>query len=259
MINCSGGTCPVGSLVVVLKYSASPRALRVDTYRGRLAVNTQGSTYGHSAAAAATTVAAVDVATAGGGNFTGGPANPVESFSSDGPRRIFYYANGSPITPGNVLFGTGGGSTLQKVDVAAADGVSTAEPFGGGLNPFFGTSAAAPHAAALAALVWSAHPSLTAASVKSALFGSALDIEASGFDRDSGVAGWVVVRAGPYSADCRKVVFAGFDCGGWHFDAHDYANQSQRDRTSECRIYRFLPSSNNKCSHSECRREWARM
>jgi uncharacterized repeat protein (TIGR01451 family) len=55
------------------------------------------------------------------------------------------------------------------------------------LNPFFGTSAAAPHAAALAALVWSASPGASATTVKSALLASALDIEAPGFDRDSGV------------------------------------------------------------------------
>ena len=182
--SCSGGTCPAGSLLVVLKYSGSARALRVDTHRGRLSVNTSGSTYGHNAASTALSVAAVDVATASGGRFVGGSTNPVEYYSSDGPRRLFYFPNGTAITPGNLLFGTGGGTTLSKVDLAAADDVSTSTP---GYSPFRGTSAAAPHAAALAALVWSAHPSNTAATVKSALLSSALDIEAPGLDRDSGV------------------------------------------------------------------------
>ena len=129
-------------------------------------------------------MAAVNVATAGGGSFVGGASNPVEIFSSDGPRKLFYNPNGTAITPGNVLFATNGGVTLAKVDLAAADGVVTTTP---GFIPFFGTSAAAPHAAALAAVVWSANPGASAATVKSALLGSALDIEAPGVDRDSGV------------------------------------------------------------------------
>ena len=40
-------------------------------------------------------VAAVDVAQAGGGEFTGGPTTPVELFSSDGNRRIFYDPDGN--------------------------------------------------------------------------------------------------------------------------------------------------------------------
>jgi Subtilase family/Fibronectin type III domain len=184
---CTPASCPVGSLIVVTKYSGATRALRVDTRRGTLSVGTTQSTFGHNAAATALTVAAVDVAHASGGSFTGGAADPVESFSSDGPRTMFYNSDGSAITPGNVLFATGGGSTLAKVDLAAADGVATAEPAGGGLNPFYGTSAAAPHAAAIAALVSSANPSATATTIKNALFASALDIEAAGWDRDSGV------------------------------------------------------------------------
>jgi uncharacterized repeat protein (TIGR01451 family) len=182
-VSCSTTTCPVNALVVVVQYSGAARALRLDTHRGTLSVATSGSTYGHNATPSLS-VAAVNVATAGGGSFVGGGANPVENFSSDGPRKLFYQPNGAAITPGNVLFATNGGTTLAKVDLAAADGVVTTTP---GFIPFFGTSAAAPHAAALAALVWSAKPSATAAAVKTALLGSALDIEAPGVDRDSGV------------------------------------------------------------------------
>lgn len=181
---CTPASCPPGAQVVIVKYSGVQRALRLDTHRGKLGYATSGSTFGHNAAATAISVAAVDVATAGGGAFVGGAANPVENFSSDGPRRMFYNPNGTAITPGNVLFGTGGGTTLQKVDIAAANRVSTSTP---GYSPFPGTSAAAPHAAAIAALAWSAKPTATAAAVKAALFASALDIEAAGVDRDSGV------------------------------------------------------------------------
>jgi hypothetical protein len=54
------------------------------------AAGTDGQTFGHNAAGSAFTVAAVDVATGGGGVFVGGATNPVEPFTSDGPRRIFY-------------------------------------------------------------------------------------------------------------------------------------------------------------------------
>ncbi len=175
---------PVGMKLVVVNYAglAPSRFLHLATNRGRLQFATSGETNGHSAALGAFSVAAVNVATAAGGAFTGGAANPVEYFSSDGPRRIFYYANSTPITPGNYL--ATGGSLRQKPDIAAADGVATATP--GGFNPFLGTSAAAPHAAAIAALMLDASPGATPAQVRQAFASSALDIMAPGVDRDSG-------------------------------------------------------------------------
>src|SRR5262249_31043937 len=91
--------------------------------------------------------------------------------------------SGVPLTPGNVLFSTNGGVTFIKPDIAAADGVTTRTP---GFNPFFGTSAAAPHAAGIAALIKSAKPSLTPAQIYNAMISTALDIRAAGVDRDSG-------------------------------------------------------------------------
>src|SRR5262249_32097784 len=96
---------------------------------------------------------------------------------------IFYDPSGNAITAGNVLFGTNGGVVRQKPDIAAADCVRTAAP---GFSTFCGTSAAAPHAAAVAALVLSLNPALTPAPMRAALTSSAVDIEASGNDRDSG-------------------------------------------------------------------------
>ena len=55
-----------------------------------------------------------------------------------------------------------------------------------GLNPFYGTSAAAPHAGAIAALLKSANPALTLAQVRSLLTTTAIDIETSGYDNVSG-------------------------------------------------------------------------
>ena len=190
---------PANSQVVIaaLTGAAQPRALHLEAFFGEpLLISTAGQTHGHAAtggcalsnpgcAGRSFGVAAVAWNSARGATrpFVGGASNPTEPFSSDGPRRVFYYADGTPITPGNFLFGTGGGVVLQKPDVAAADGVSTRTP---GFSPFYGTSAAAPHAAAVAAIVKSAKPSATGAQIYGALTSTALDIRAPGVDRDSG-------------------------------------------------------------------------
>ena len=179
----SGLGFPIGSRIYVVKYSGAGRAFRLDTNRGVISNGTTGSTFGHNAAASAISVAAVKVSTAGGGAFTGGAANPVENYSSDGPRKMFYQPDGTPITPGNLLFGTAGGTTLQKVDLAASDCGSTSTP---GFGTFCGTSAAAPTAAAIAALIKGANPGATKAQILTVMNASTLDIEAGGWDRDSG-------------------------------------------------------------------------
>ena len=179
------GYCPaVGDRLVVVLYNGLPRALHIDTERARLSIGTSGATFGHNAGLNTVSMAATfwNSARTGTRPFTGF-ANPVEYFSSDGPRKIFYNPDGSEITPGNYLFGTNGGTTLQKPDLTAADGVFTKTP---GFLPFFGTSAAAPHAAAIAALVKSANPSLTNAQMKDIMTSTALDTMAPGPDRDSG-------------------------------------------------------------------------
>jgi len=178
--------------LVIVRFSGVARYLHLDTMEpsGRLAIATSGRIADHAGAANAIAVAAVDVATAGGGAFTGGAANPVESYSSDGRRRIFFTAAGAAITPGNFL--SSGGTLLQKPDLAAADCVSTATP---SLPIFCGTSAAAPHAAAIAALVLQAAggpSSLTQSQLRAVLAANALDIESPGVDRDSGAG---IIRA----------------------------------------------------------------
>src|SRR6185369_6391525 len=142
----------------------------------------------HVAAVDAFGVAATPAHTASGGapNPVGpfpspfNASNTVELFSSDGPRRYFFNADGSPITPGNLL--STGGLLVPKPDITAADGVSCNAP---GFNPFFGTSAAAPHAAAIAALIKSINPAFTPAQIRSLLTSTAIDIEQPGVDRDS--------------------------------------------------------------------------
>jgi hypothetical protein len=179
------GYCPaVGDRIVVVLFAGAPRALHVDTERGQLSLNTAGATFGHNAGASTVSIAATywNSARTGTRPFTGF-ANRDEVFSSDGPRKIFYLPNGTPITAGNFLFGTNGGTTLLKPDFAAADGVSARTP---GFTPFFGTSAAAPHAAGIAALILSARPGYTPDQVKAAMTATALDSMEVGPDRDSG-------------------------------------------------------------------------
>ncbi len=170
-----------GGRIVVMKYAGADRFLHLDTGDSTLSVSTDGTTRGQSCAADAFCVAAVDVATASSGPFVGGTKNPVETFSSDGRRRMFFNADGTAITPGN--FSSAGGTLRSKPDLAAADGVACATS---GFNPFFGTSAAAPHAGAIAALLRSYNTGLSPTEYRNLMLANTLDIEAAGADRDSG-------------------------------------------------------------------------
>jgi hypothetical protein len=177
----SVSTLNPGERIVIVKSSGAPRFLHLSTSGGQLTVATPGAIAGHPGAANAFAVAAVDAATAYPSPFTGRPANPVETFSSDGPRHVFFNAGGAAITPGN--FSSSGGAIQQKPDVAAADDVSTSVP---GFASFSGTSAAAPHAAAIAALLESYNPNLTPAQLRALLTTTALDTMALGVNRDAG-------------------------------------------------------------------------
>ncbi len=185
----AGDANVTGNLVVVVKFSGSARFLHINTNRGKFGNSTQGSTYGHNSGLNTISLAATPAGPArDGANGSIGPfpnahssVNKVELFSSDGPRRIFFNADSTAITPGNVL--ATGGQLLQKPDFAAADGTSTSTP---NFIPFFGTSASAPHAGALAALVKSACPAATNTQVYNAFKTTAIDIEEPGVDRDSG-------------------------------------------------------------------------
>jgi len=159
-------------------YDGNSRYLHLSANGGLLEHRTAGQIVGHPAAVDAFAVAAVNAQNRTT-PFTGG--EKVERYTTDGPRRVFYYPNGTPITPGNVL--STGGTVRNKPDIAAADCVRVATP---GFSTFCGTSAAAPHAAAIAALMLSGKPDMTVAEVRQAFIASSFDIEAAGWDRDSG-------------------------------------------------------------------------
>lgn len=183
----TGSNFPTNSRVVIAaKSGAQPRALHLDTFGSLLQLKTSGSTHGHNGGPKSVTVAAVAWNSArplGIKPFVGGAKNPVETFSSDGPRKMFYNPDGSAITPGNFLFGTNGGTTFQKPDISAADGTVARTP---GFSPFFGTSAAAPHAAGIAALAKQLNPAATNTQILNAMTSTALDNMAPGVDRDGG-------------------------------------------------------------------------
>jgi hypothetical protein len=190
-------------LVVAQHAGAETRALRLTNF-GELGVSTHGAVWGHAAAPGAFGVGAINAAL-GPGGFSSGPTTQVELFSSDGNRRVFYDRNNQPIK-GGVTFASGGGELRKKPDLSAADGVATTLPPGTGLNPFFGTSAAAPHAAAVAALMKSAVPTATPAKIRSALIGGALDIEGEGVDLSSG-AGAVSAMSSLQQGGAKPAVF----------------------------------------------------
>ena len=192
----------VGSRLVVVKASGEGRYLRLDTPRGRLELATAGQIFGHYGAKSVITAAAVDARAAGSAEGVFDGTEQVEDFSSDGPRRMFFEPDRTPVTPGN--FGADGGELVAKPDIAAADGVSTATP---GFGDFHGTSAAAAHAAAIAALVLQAAGGpkrVTPAELRAALAEGALDIGAEGADRNAG-AGIMMAPAAVEALDSGEV------------------------------------------------------
>ena len=116
------------------------------------------SIVGHAAVIEAVTAAAIDADDPG--------LDTVERFSSQGPVLLSFPPE-----------------TRAKPDVAGFDGVNTGVP---GFAPFFGTSAAAPHVAAVAALMLERNPFLTPAEIRGTLTQTAIDIAAPGFDPVAG-------------------------------------------------------------------------
>ena len=179
-------------LVVVRRTGAAIRFISLSTNRSRLQYATNGQTRGHGASPNAFGVAATPAAASGGAPTPTGPSpgafvgtNQIENFSSDGPRRSFFNSAGVAYTPG--LFLAANGILRQKPDFTAADGVATTLPGASGLNPFYGTSAAAPHAGAIAALVKQGAPLSTNSQITTFLTSTALDIMSAGSDAGSGV------------------------------------------------------------------------
>jgi subtilisin family serine protease len=139
--------------------------------------------FGHPAAADVVAVGAVDYRELDtNGTLHGAPGTiDVETFTSlGGDLPFFFDATGAALP--------GGAQYRFKPELAAPDGTNTT--FFGGDRPddddawpnFYGTSAAAPHAAAVAALVRDANAALTPGDIRTILMAGARDIGASGID-----------------------------------------------------------------------------
>jgi hypothetical protein len=138
-----------------------------------------GTLYGHANAGGAAAV--------GAARYSNTPAFGIsppllESFSSSGTTPVLFGAAGNRLATPDLR--------SRKPEIVAPDGADTTF-FGtdtdlNGFPNFFGTSAAAPHAAAMAALLLQVKPGLSPAEVYASLENTAIDMGAPGFDEDSG-------------------------------------------------------------------------
>jgi Ca2+-binding RTX toxin-like protein len=169
------GTAPLqAELMIRLFDGPAPeriKYLNIDGFRIE-EFDTQSSTvFGHAAAVNAIAVGAVDY-------FD--QQNPA-SFTSAGPTTILFDPDGTrKDTP----------EIREKPEIAAIQGTDTtffgSDVDGNNFPNFFGTSAAAPHAAAIAALIKQANPDFTPAQIYQRLESTATDIGAPGRDARTG-------------------------------------------------------------------------
>lgn len=155
VLNASPTTGHAG--VAVRKVHGGDRVLSLFCFGGSSMehVDATGSIVGHPAVSSVVAVGAIAASDAG--------LNDIEPFSSRGPTTVYFPTR----------------ETRNKPDVAAFDGISTTVA---GFSPFFGTSAAAPDTAAVAALLLSKNDCRTPAQIQTALASSAVDLGPAGWD-----------------------------------------------------------------------------
>jgi hypothetical protein len=159
-------TSPVTYYFALWKPTAAPSReieLFVNNSAGLERVVAGDSLFGHQAVLSVNSIGAVSAST----------PTTIEAFSNRGGSSI--YTN----------FGTQTKTFRASLDGVSTDGVATTVP---NFTNFFGTSAAAPHVAALAALMLDANPSLTPAQTSAILTATAVDLTAygAGYDQTSG-------------------------------------------------------------------------
>ena len=186
----NGGTVPRGQLFKVLSGGGQMQFSGANVSTG------SGNIYGHELLTGQNSVGAV--------NYANTPAFGVStvvptSFSSVGPGTILYDSQGNPITA----------TSANEPEFAAAQGSDTGVA---GFAPFNGTSAAAPNAGAVAALVLSANPTISTTQITSILKQSAIPVTTT---LDVSGAGLIQARAaveiGAAAGGDRWTVAAGGD------------------------------------------------
>jgi subtilisin family serine protease len=142
--------------VEIRLFSGVPRVLELFTLGATLAehLSPGDSVFGHQAAPEVLAVAAVGASA----------PSSIQPYSSHGPSTVLFP------TP----------QTRSKPDITGVDCVATSRP--APFANFCGTSAAAPHVAAIAALVLQRNPTLSPAQVREILRSSAIDLGPAGFD-----------------------------------------------------------------------------
>ena len=174
---------PVTVNIMIVKFSGANPGLIKYIRMGPATVNEydsqSGTIFGHANAAAAEAVGAV--------RYSNTPAFGVsppvlESFSSSGTTPILFDLSGNRLAAPD--------PRADKPEISGPDGVNTTffgtDTDGDGFPNFFGTSAAAPHVAAVAALQLQARPTSTPAGIYNALERTAIDMGTAGVDNDSG-------------------------------------------------------------------------
>ena len=177
-VGCPFGTC-VGTIMIVNRAGSNPGRFKYvlhntsSSSRFSPALNS-GTIYGHANAQGAMAVGAANYKT----------PTTLESFSSAGTTPVLFDIDGNMLPSAD--------PRQFKPWIVAPDGVDTSFfPGSGdtdstGFPNFFGTSPAAPHAAAVAALMLQALPSLTPAELGEALRDTAQNMGPAGFDNKSG-------------------------------------------------------------------------
>ncbi|MCH8815396.1 MAG: S8 family serine peptidase [Chloroflexi bacterium] len=154
---------PVRGKIAIRRFSGIAKRLEMFVLGGQVEEYNipDGSVFGHAAVPDVLAIGAINASDPGNDN--------IAPYSSRGPSRIDFPSI----------------QIRQKPDITAIDGVSVTGA-GGFPSVFFGTSAAAPHVAGVAALLKQLTPATTPAIIRTALMSSAVDLGSSGVDNTFG-------------------------------------------------------------------------